>query len=86
MLIASGYLVAGLTLQVVRVRAPPLGFASCLSTCLLADESLRVAIAGATSLRGKDLKEWMEESGFPAGEIRLLDEELAAGTLTEVGG
>lgn len=52
----------------------------------LGPESLRVAIAGATSLRGKDLKEWMEESGFPAGEIRLLDEELAAGTLTEVGG
>ena len=30
-------------------------------------ESLLVAIAGATSLRGKDLKLWMEESGFPAG-------------------
>jgi aspartate-semialdehyde dehydrogenase len=29
---------------------------------------------------------WMEESGFPAGEVRLLDDEPLAGTLTEVGG
>jgi aspartate-semialdehyde dehydrogenase len=28
----------------------------------------------------------MVESGFPAGEIRLLDEDLAVGTLTEAGG
>lgn len=48
--------------------------------------SLNVAIAGATTLRGKDLKDYLEESGFPAGDIRLLDEELAAGTLTEVAG
>ncbi len=47
---------------------------------------MRVAIAGATSLRGKDLKAWIEESGFPTGEIRLFDEEFAAGTLTESGG
>jgi aspartate-semialdehyde dehydrogenase len=52
----------------------------------LPEPSLRVAIAGATSLRGKDLKYWLEESGFPAGEIRLVDEEIAAGLLTEVAG
>jgi aspartate-semialdehyde dehydrogenase len=52
----------------------------------LGSESLRVAIAGATSLLGKDLQQCMDESGFPAGEIRLFDEGLAAGTLTEVGG
>jgi aspartate-semialdehyde dehydrogenase len=52
----------------------------------LPEHSLRVVIAGATSLRGKDLKYWLEEGGFPAGEIRLVDEELASGTLTEVGG
>jgi aspartate-semialdehyde dehydrogenase len=52
----------------------------------LPEPSLRVAIAGATSLRGKDLKYWLEESGFPAGEIRLVDEEIAAGMLTEVAG
>jgi len=48
--------------------------------------SLRVAIAGATSLRGKDLKYWLEEGGFGASEIQLVDEDLAAGTLTEVAG
>ena len=52
----------------------------------LPEHSLRVAIAGATSLRGKDLKYWLEEGGFPAGEIRLVDEELASGTLTEAAG
>ena len=52
----------------------------------LPEPSLRVAIAGATSLRGKDLKYWLEEGGFPAGEIRLVDEEIAAGMLTEVAG
>ncbi len=52
----------------------------------LGEESLRIAIAGATPLRGKDLKTWIEQSGFPAGEVRLFDEELAAGTLTEFAG
>ncbi len=52
----------------------------------LGDESLRVAIAGATPLRGKDLRDWIEQSGFPVGEVRLFDEEVAAGTLTEMGG
>jgi aspartate-semialdehyde dehydrogenase len=46
----------------------------------------RVAIVGASSLRGKELKEVLEERAFPAGEIRLLDEEVAVGTLTEAGG
>ncbi len=52
----------------------------------LPEHSIRVAIAGATSLRGKDLKYWLEEGGFPAGEIRLVDEDVASGTLTEVAG
>jgi aspartate-semialdehyde dehydrogenase len=49
-------------------------------------EAVRVAIVGAASLRGKELKLWLEESSFPASEIRLLDEEVMAGTLTEAGG
>lgn len=48
--------------------------------------SLRVAIAGASSLLGKELKELLEESRLAPEEIRLLDEELSAGTLTEAGG
>ena len=51
-----------------------------------ANESVRVAIAGASSLLGKELKLWLEESNFPAAEIRLQDEEIAAGTLTELVG
>ena len=48
--------------------------------------AVRAAIAGAASLRGKDLKHWLEETNFPAAEIRLLDEEIVAGTLTEAAG
>jgi aspartate-semialdehyde dehydrogenase len=48
--------------------------------------SVRVAIAGAASLCGKDLKQWLEETNFPAAEVRLLDEEIVAGTLAEAGG
>jgi aspartate-semialdehyde dehydrogenase len=49
-------------------------------------EAVRVAIAGASSLLGKELNLWLEESGFPASDIRLVDEEFVAGTLTEAGG
>lgn len=49
-------------------------------------EAVRVVIAGASSLLGKELKSWLEESGFPALDIRLVDEEFVAGTLTEAGG
>ena len=49
-------------------------------------ESVRVAIAGASSLLGKELNLWLEEANFPASDIRLVDEEFVAGTLTEAGG
>jgi len=49
-------------------------------------EAVRVAIAGASSLLGKELSLWLEESNFPTIDIRLLDEEIVAGTLTEAGG
>src|SRR5260370_42185824 len=49
-------------------------------------DAVRVAIAGAASLRGKELKQCLEDSNIPTSEIRLLDEELVAGTLTEAGG
>jgi aspartate-semialdehyde dehydrogenase len=50
------------------------------------DKSNRVAIVGASSLRGKELKTVLEERDFPAGEIVLLDEPVLAGTLTEAAG
>jgi len=49
-------------------------------------KSSRVAIVGASSLRGKELKLVLEERSFPADEIILLDESVMAGTLTEAAG
>jgi len=43
-------------------------------------------IAGASSLLGGELKTLVEESRFAGWDLRLVDEENAAGTLTEAGG
>jgi aspartate-semialdehyde dehydrogenase len=48
--------------------------------------SQRIVIAGASSLLGGELKTLMEESRFAGWDLRLVDEENVAGTLTEVGG
>ncbi len=52
----------------------------------LGSQPVRVVIVGASSLRGKELKEVIEEGSLPATEISLLDEESVAGTLAEAGG
>jgi aspartate-semialdehyde dehydrogenase len=49
-------------------------------------QTSRVAIVGASSLRGKELKLVLEDRNFPANEIVLLDESVMAGTLTEAAG
>jgi aspartate-semialdehyde dehydrogenase len=46
----------------------------------------RIVIAGASSLLGIELKSLLEESRFAASDVRLVDEESAAGTLTEAAG
>jgi aspartate-semialdehyde dehydrogenase len=46
----------------------------------------RVAIVGASSLRGKELTVVLEDRNFPASDIILLDESVMAGTLAEAGG
>ena len=48
--------------------------------------SERIVIAGASSLLGGELKSLLEESRFAGWDLRLVDEELAVGTLTEAGG
>jgi aspartate-semialdehyde dehydrogenase len=48
--------------------------------------SSRVAIVGASSLRGKELVTVLEERNFPSSNIDLLDTSLPAGTLTEAAG
>jgi aspartate-semialdehyde dehydrogenase len=49
-------------------------------------DSSRIVIAGASSLLGAELKSLLEESRFAGWDLRLVDEEVAAGTLTEAGG
>lgn len=46
----------------------------------------RIVIAGASSLLGSELKSVLEESRFAGWDFRLVDEDLAAGTLTEAAG
>src|SRR5579863_1923344 len=48
--------------------------------------SNRIVIAGASSLLGAELRSLLEESRFAGADFRLVDEEIAAGTLTEAGG
>jgi aspartate-semialdehyde dehydrogenase len=45
----------------------------------------RVAIVGAASLKGKELKEVLEDRNFPAHDIRLLDDNESLGQLEPVG-
>jgi aspartate-semialdehyde dehydrogenase len=49
-------------------------------------DSHRIVISGASSLLGAELKSLLEESKFAGWDLRLVDEEVAAGTLTEAGG
>jgi aspartate-semialdehyde dehydrogenase len=44
----------------------------------------RVAIVGAATLKGKELKEVLEERSFPAVDIRLLDDDESLGQLERV--
>jgi len=46
----------------------------------------RIVIAGASSLLGAELKSLLEESRFASWDFSLVDEEIAAGTLTEASG
>lgn len=48
--------------------------------------SSRVAVVGASSLRGKELVQVLEDRHFPSSDIALLDTSLPAGTLTEAAG
>jgi aspartate-semialdehyde dehydrogenase len=45
----------------------------------------RVAIVGAATLRGRELKDVLSDRNFPAQDIRLLDDEESLGQLEAVG-
>src|ERR1700722_19414067 len=49
-------------------------------------DSQRIVIAGASSLLGAEIKSLLEESRFAGWDFSLVDEETAAGTLTEAAG
>jgi aspartate-semialdehyde dehydrogenase len=50
-------------------------------------DSLRIAIVGASSLLGRELKEVLEDRNFPATDVSLLESSAdAVGTLSEFGG
>jgi aspartate-semialdehyde dehydrogenase len=46
----------------------------------------RVAIVGASSLKGKELSEVLNERAFPAYDIKLMDDDQALGKLEAVAG
>jgi aspartate-semialdehyde dehydrogenase len=46
----------------------------------------KIVIAGASSLLGNELKSVLEESRLAGWDLRLVDEEVVAGTLTEAAG
>ena len=46
---------------------------------------LRVAIVGASTLKGKELKEVLEAGSFPAVDVKLLDDDESLGQLDAVG-
>jgi aspartate-semialdehyde dehydrogenase len=46
----------------------------------------RIVIAGASSLLGAEVKNLLEEGRFAGWDLRLVDEENVAGTLTEAAG
>lgn len=45
----------------------------------------RVAIVGAATLKGRELKEVLSDRSFPAQDVRLLDDEESLGQLESVG-
>jgi aspartate-semialdehyde dehydrogenase len=49
---------------------------------------LRIGIVGASTLRGKDIAQILDERPLPVpvAELRLLDDPVSSGTLTEAGG
>src|SRR6516162_2441555 len=45
----------------------------------------RVAIVGAATLKGRELKDVLSDRNFPANDVRLLDDEESLGQLEAVG-
>src|SRR5690349_1495457 len=47
--------------------------------------SFRVAIVGAATLKGRELKDVLDEMNFPVADVKLLDDDESLGQLDHVG-
>ncbi|HWC16020.1 MAG TPA: Asd/ArgC dimerization domain-containing protein [Terriglobales bacterium] len=47
--------------------------------------SFRVAIVGAATLKGRELKDVLDEMNFPVADVKLLDDDESLGQLDQVG-
>src|SRR5512141_2858357 len=45
----------------------------------------RVAVVGAASLKGKEIKDVLADRSFPTGDVKLLDDEESMGQMDAVG-
>ena len=52
----------------------------------MSDFGFHVALVGASSLKGKEVKEVLEQRSFPTRRLTLLDEDELLGQLTEFQG
>ncbi len=50
------------------------------------DRRQRVAVVGASTPRGKEIVQLLEEGSFAAAQVKLFDDAQLAGTLTAAGG
>jgi aspartate-semialdehyde dehydrogenase len=50
-----------------------------------AGQSFRIAIVGASTLKGRELKETLDDLNFPAIDVKLLDDDESLGQLESVG-
>jgi len=64
---------------------PPASKPAPSQTELRASNLYRVAIVGASSLKGKEIAEILRERNFPAVDVRLLDDDESLGRLEALG-
>jgi aspartate-semialdehyde dehydrogenase len=55
------------------------------SATALTSGLFKVAVVGAASLKGKEIKDILSERNFPATDVRLLDDEESMGQMEAVG-
>lgn len=66
------------------MSTPPRSGSSASGGGAAAGELFRVAIVGAAGLKGKEIKEVIEQGNFPAIDVKLLDDDESLGQLEAV--